>query len=334
MRDADLLVIGAGIAGASAAWFARQAGLRTLVIDAGIARASDVPTALINPVRGYQGRLLKRGPEGARLTFALIDQLYTAGHTFAAGRGLWRPVPDAATRDTWAERLPSDYPHRWHAGAPAFLGLRGDAEAWHATLELPESGWVDGPAFVAALLAASGAQRMTARVTAIDPQAHRITLDDGQTLGAQHLLWCGGAWGAHALGVTAHYRPGSIVRTRHALGGHAVSHGLYAAPCGAGSALGPTREPSSDRYEESGDEGGNESGEERGAAAAVATMLQRAARMFATPFEPASVWRGVRLARVSLPAGLHGLGPYGARGFLMAPLEAREHARRHWGQRT
>jgi len=296
------------------------------VIDAGAGRASNVPTALINPVRGYQGRLLKRGPEGARLTFALIDHLRDKGHAIACGRGLWRPVPDAEMQKAWAEQLPAHYPHRWHEGAPEFLGLRG---TWHATLELPESGWVDGPALVEALLRDCAAERIDGVVASLD--AHDatppsgvtlagVTLADGTHLRAHHLLWCGGAWGAQQLRMPALYRPGSIVRTRAPLGTHAVSHGLYATPCGAGSALGPTRESSSGSYRDAPAE-----------AEVLDTMLQRAGRMFAAPIEVEAVWHGVRLGRVNLPAGLQALGPFGARGFLMAPLEARAHAQRAFG---
>ncbi len=316
MNDADLLIIGAGIAGASAAYFAARAGRRVLVIDQG-SRASDVPSALINPVRGLQGRLIKQGPAGAAFTFALIDALRAQGHVIAGARGLWRPVADAGLRAAWAAQLPADYAHIWHDHVPAELGLKGD---WLAVLELPASGWVDAPALLQALLKASGAEILRAAVQSVNVAAHSVTLADGRTLQSRELLWAGGALGALSLGGKALYRPGSVVVTAGSLGAHAVSHGLYATPCGAGSALGPTTESSTATYPPAAVPDG-----------AMAKMIERATHMFQNPVQASQSWRGVRLARVELPAGLAALGPFGSRGFLLAPLQAHAMARHAWG---
>jgi hypothetical protein len=99
LKDADVLIIGASIAGASAAYFARLAGRQPTAIDAGIEAASSLPVALIDPLRGLEGRLVKRGEEDARTSFALIDTHNADGHAIEHGRGLGRPVPDAATME-------------------------------------------------------------------------------------------------------------------------------------------------------------------------------------------------------------------------------------------
>ena len=309
-----MLIIGAGIAGASAAYFARQAGREPTVIDAGIEAASSLPVALINPLRGLEGRLVKRGEEGARTSFALIDTLNADGHAIEHGRGLWRPVPDAAMRHRWSAQLPSAYAHRWHDHHAGELGLRA---AWHAVLELPESGWVHAPRFITALLAASGATLHRTEVTAIDAQPHEASLADGSRIRAKHLIWCGGAWGAARLGWPGNFRPGSIVVTRNRLTPCAVSHGLYTAPFCNGAVLGPTSEHSRTAYDHQAD-----------ASAAVEALVTRSRAMLTEALNIERTWRAVRLTNVTLPKGLHALTAYGSRGFLMAPLAAREYAQR------
>jgi len=320
---ADVLIVGAGIAGASAAWFAALAGRRPTLIDAGAERASDVPIAMINPLRGMQGRLLTGGPAGARFTFALVDRLRAAGHVVAAGRGLWRPVPDDAVRAAWAAQLPSAYPHAWHEVVPAELGLRG---TWRAALYLPESGWVDARALVQALIAASGATVITARVAALaatgDKLRSGVVLDDGRTLHARDLVWCGGALGAHTLGGAALYRPGSVVTTAAPVCATALSYGLYAIPYGRGSIVGPSSETSMPVYPPAATPADVEE-----------NLLERAAAMFTTPVDVVARWRGVRLGKADWPRDLQVLGPYGARGFLLAPLQAHAFAQRHFGLR-
>jgi len=317
LKSADLLIIGAGIAGASSAWFAARAGRRPTLIDAGVERASSVPTALINPVRGYQGRLVKRGHEAACFTFKLIETLQAEGHLIPHGRGLWRPAPDLAVRKNWTEQLPADFPHRWHDNVPATLRLKG---SWSGVLELPDSGWVEAAALISALLASSGTQIITARVTDVQPGQRSVMLADGTRIKAHELLWCGGAHGAAQLGYAATFRPGSLLMTRAPVTDCAVSHGLYAAPCGKASVMGPTTEPSASVYPDG-----------PAPPEAIDKLLERATRMFDRPVEVHGIWRAVRLARVALPPGMASLTGLGSRGFLMAPLQASEYAHRTWG---
>ena len=126
-RDADVLIVGGGIAGWSAAYFAARAGRAVTLVDAGLHCASDLPIALVNPLRGKAGRLVPRGIDGMRASFGLIDALQDAGHRIEHGRGLFRPLIDvaAAARGStyWKEVLPEDFAFEWHDQAPSSLGL-------------------------------------------------------------------------------------------------------------------------------------------------------------------------------------------------------------------
>lgn len=321
MHDtADLVIIGGGIAGACCAWYAAQAGRQPVVIDAGISAASLLPGALINPVRGYQGKLIPDGLEAARFTFDLIAQLAAFGFHIPHGRGLWRPVDDAATQQVWRANLPATYPHRWEAPAPRYLGLR---ELWPAALLLPDSGWVDGAAMVEALLVGSKAQRLSARVTKVEAEIHHfngshasdetcatVTLASGEKLLTRDLIWCGGAWGAEQLGLRAEYQPGSLLIASNEIAAP-ISHGLYASPCASGSIVGPTRERRMRRFSL-----------EETDVNAIGRLQERAESMFATPFQWAGQWRGVRLTEVQMPPRLRALTGLGGRGFLFAPMLA------------
>jgi len=320
MRDTvDLLIVGGGIAGACCAWYAARAGRRPVVIDAAVSTASLLPGALINPVRGYQGKVIPDGLEAARFSFDLINQLDTLGYHIPYGRGLWRPVDDETTIRLWHENLPATHPHRWATPAPCYLGLR---ESWPAALFLPDSGWVDGAAMVEALLVASKAKRIAAHVVKIDfeskdananesnPSRATVTLASGKKLVAHELIWCGGAWGAEQLGLAAEYQAGSLLIAANSIAAP-ISHGLYASPCAVGSIVGPTRERRMRRFS-------LEATDDR----AVSRLRERAESMFRTPLQWVEQWRGVRLTEVQLPPRLRALTGLGGRGFLFAPMLA------------
>jgi len=318
MRDAtDLVIVGAGIAGACCAWYASLAGRQPLVIDVGASTASLLPGALINPVRGYQGKLIPDGLEAARFTFDLINQFEALGFHIPHGKGLWRPVDDETTRQLWRANLPETHPHRWETPAPHHLGLR---EPWPTALFLPDSGWVDGAAMVEALLVASKAQRLRAHVANVDlnssdckvPKDSRVTvtLAGGEKLIAHELIWCGGAWGADQLQLTAEYQPGSLLIASNEIA-EPISHGLYASPCAPGSIVGPTRERRLRRFSLEEIDG-----------KAIGRLRERAERMFHMRFQWVGQWRGVRLTEVRLPPRLRALTGLGGRGFLFAPMLA------------
>jgi len=344
--DVDVLIVGGGIAGWSAAWFAARAGREVVVVDEGLHRCSDLPVALINPLRGHRGRLVADGVAGMRATFALIDALRDAGHRIVAGRGLFRPLvdlPEASTREAfWRERIGALLPFDWHAIAPVFLGLATPVPALH----LRDAGWVEPAGLLAALRADSGARRQVDRVTTIEADGRgggMAVLASGASLRARSLLWCGGAWGAAPIDrlengligslrpllepapgreETALYKPGSLVAVDGRLSEQPMAFGLYVASIGGNtpdaprSLIGPTREGSCTSFPD-----------EPVPAEAIRHLEDRIAELFGARMRATEAWRGVRLTRLSSAAGrvLDGvptLTALGSRGFLMAPLLA------------
>jgi glycine/D-amino acid oxidase-like deaminating enzyme len=311
MAAPHVVIVGAGIAGASAAYFARRQGARVTIIDAGDGTASRVPVALVNPVRGTGGKIVKGGFEAARFTFELVDTLISVGHEVQHGRGVYRPVPNAATRADWEKQLPAGSPAQWVDIDPTF-GLKGE---WHSALFLPEAGWVDTASVLQALLSESKATILNDEVTAIDAQTRRLTLLSGERLQAEILLWCGGARGAALTGAGLHtYRPGSVLRLEQALSEKALSYGLYAAPSRDGTGVvGSTSEPRANTYNMEENQW------------ALARLKTRVAGMWGVEIAVGSTFRGVRLGR-NTPAEIPTLDGFGSRGYLLAPRAAFEWA--------
>ena len=324
VEDADVLIVGGGIAGLSAAYFAAEQGRRVTVVDEGVHRASDLPVALINPLRGHTGRLVAAGVDGMHATFALIDALRAAGHPIAAGRGLHRPLidvrADALVQDTWTTRIGADLAFDWHDTAPRALGLVDAVPS----LFLRDAGWVAPHGLLAALRAESRATMVAGRVTHLSKGT--ATLADGSTLAADDVLWCGAAWGASLLdaGADTHdgrYKPGSLVTVDDPLTAEPMSFGLYVVPSIEGTLVGPTREGAFPRFPE-----------EPVAGDAIDHLRGRIDRVFGVATSPRPAWRGVRLAQLSSHAaaaldGTPTLTALGSRGFLMAPLHAAAWAR-------
>lgn len=346
--DADVLVVGGGIAGRSAAWFASHAGHRVTVVDAGRHCASRVPVAMLNPLRGREGRVVPRGIVGMGATFALIDALGPARRHLVVARGVLRPVVDASPerreRTSWISRLPSTLAWSWHERVPNDAGLRIDAPA----IELHDAGAVDANAMLDALRATCAARWIEGEVVDLvhDGDAHHATLMDGRRIAAGRMLWCGGAWGAARIdaarrrrGVSGHedernavYRPGSVAvfaSTSRSGPKRTLACGLYAAPLGSARfVFGPTHEASRARHA-----GCRAPRDGRIDASRVSSLRERAARWFGDPGAPLDGWRGVRLERLSSGttatlAGIPTLTALGSRGFLLAPLLAREWAAR------
>lgn len=330
LRRADVLVVGAGIAGLSAAHAAMRAGRDVTIVDEEAHRASDLPIALVNPLRGRTGRLVADGVDGMRATFALIDALRAAGHPIEAGRGLHRPLigvaPEAMTEGYWRSRLDGKLAFDWLDRAPASLGLVDAVPC----LRLHEAGWVAPRTLLDALQAASGARVVVDRVTRIarDGDAFVVTLASGAPIAAASVLWCGGAWGAALLdretpsrADDALYKPGSLLAVDARLVGAPLSFGLYAAPSGDGTVIGPTREGSGAVFPDHGLP-----------SEALAHLADRIARVFGSTMPVREAWRGVRLTRLSSSAaatlgGIPHLTALGSRGFLVGPLQAARWAR-------
>ena len=95
----DTLIIGAGLAGASAAWHLRQAGQRVLVLDAGLGdAASGVGGGLANPMMALRGR----PPWRVRQAMDVLDGMPQAGR-LGEMEGLLRPAADPAQADHFRE---------------------------------------------------------------------------------------------------------------------------------------------------------------------------------------------------------------------------------------
>lgn len=238
MTAPHVVVVGGGVAGAAVAYFAVQGGAQVTVVDAGQHAASGVPSALINPVRGQSGRVDPQGLEGLRLTWALVGRLREAGVDIPHGQsGVLRPVPDGHTRGKFERNLPVDLPHAWLAPGdfPTPLG-----PGWPHALWLPEGGWLDGAAFTVGLLNVARAEVVRARATKWD--AHSVTLEGGEVLHGDAVVWCGGAVGAGWTGMTQTVRAGTLLTLNRAVTQVAVSFGAYLAPAARGSVLGATFE--------------------------------------------------------------------------------------------
>lgn len=179
----DLIVVGGGIAGASLAWAAVEAGLRVRVVE------DRPPTA---SATWASGGMLAPGAEGLTGEEARLGQAALAEHRrlqprltsltgihLGAGRGFLRSGLHTPTRRT---------------PPPADLGVTpppGDA-CW-----LPDDGWVDPRSLLLALRRASrlhGADWQRGRVQAIELSADepRLSLADGRSWSAERIVLAAG----------------------------------------------------------------------------------------------------------------------------------------------
>ena len=306
-----LLVVGGGIAGAAVAYFAAQAGWVVTLLDAGVGRSSDVPAALLNPVRGQSGKVGALALDGLRCTFALIRELEAAGHAIPhAQRGVLRPVPDEKTQRKWEASLPAELPHTWREPG-------GLPPGWHSILELPEGGWVSGAALVGALKAASGARLVSGQAQHVS--ATGAVLVSGDTLSADAVVCCGGSFGASLSqpdGAT--HRAGSLLLLSDAPD-QPRSFGAYLSPAATGGVLGATFEAPAASHAEALAQGLPLKSLDwllgKGAALAGLRGVQVTGR-----------WTGVRSSPLRLgqdAAGVWHLSGLGSKGFLLGPLLAR-----------
>lgn len=243
-------MVGVGIAGASVAYFLSLLGVRVTVVDAGVHAASQVPSALLNPVRGQSGMVAPRLLEGMGFTWALVRELITKGFEIPHGQdGIYRPVPDAKTRAKFERNLPAALKHEWlePGEVPAL------APGWHSILYIPEGGWVDGAAFCTALLRASGAEIISGKARNDDG---KWVIDDGEELFSitHHpspiTIFCGGSIGSTWAGETATHRAGSMLLLDRPVTTQPLSFGAYLSPTAAGGTLGGTFETPSSVWRE------------------------------------------------------------------------------------
>lgn len=299
-------MVGAGVAGASVAFFAARDEHDVIVVDAGFGRASDVPSALVNPVRGQSGRVDEGALEGMRLTWSLLAEVQARGFEVPHGRtGVWRPVPDERTRAKFEASLPSGLAHAWHLPEE----VPGLAAGWHSVLELPEGGWLDGPAFVSALLAASGARLERGFASRIERD--RVIVGE-DTFSADVVVRCGGSVGSRG----GTHRSGTMLLLDAAPSAVPLSFGVYAAPDARGGVLGSTFEAPTTRYVAASPP-----------LSSLAWLMGKASGLLAD-LSPrvTGTWTGTRFSNASagrLPDGTWALTGLGSKGFLMGPLLAR-----------
>jgi glycine/D-amino acid oxidase-like deaminating enzyme len=349
-----MLVIGGGIAGSSVAYFASSAGWAVTVLDAEAGpsgRASDVPSALLDPVRGNSGQIDARTLTGLRLSWSLIRHLSERGYPVPHEQdGVLRPLTTDVARARFERHLPADLPHHWlptddtpghdrpshdrlnqngptrNWPNPSWPSRSWLAPGWPHLLYLPEGGWVSGPALVAALLAESGAVVRRVRVQTWDGGS--ATLPGGEVLKADAVVWCGGsvgaAWGgAAALDTqTFTHRGGSLLLLEHSPAPVPVVAGVYLAPCptpggGRGGVLGATFEAPTTHAYASGPP-----------LKSLHWLLSRAAALTAELSPTVTgLWTGSRLAGEYTgrqPGGWWALAGLGSKGFLLGPLLARQ----------
>lgn len=308
----SMLIIGAGIAGASLAYQATKQGWTVTVVDAGGGRASDVPAALLNPVRGQGGRVPAGAVAGMAHTWALIDELQAQGYPVPHGKtGVLRPIPDEKTYRKWQANLPPELPHEWldPAQCPHL------PQHWYKVLYLPQAGWLSGGAFCRALLAAGGA--VVVRGNVVTNESQHVMLKGGETLLADVVVNCTGSGGA-AEGEGTH-RAGSVLLLRSAPTPPS-SFGVYLSPTVGGGVLGGTFEAPQGSH-----------------AAALAQGLplhslgwllgKAAALTDLSKLEVTGQWTGVRFSGVDIgtqpdEAGVYHLRGLGSKGFLLGPLLA------------
>ncbi len=157
--DRCALVIGAGLAGASAAWSLAQRGWQVTVLDraaAPAAGASGLPAGVVAPHVSPDDRPLSQlSRAGVAATLARAATLLPEGLGWAAGGVLERRLKDSRELPAaWLD--PASPGHAWSRPADAdqrrAAALPDDSPAhWHA-----RAGWVRAPALVAAMLAAPG----------------------------------------------------------------------------------------------------------------------------------------------------------------------------------
>lgn len=215
--QSDLVIVGAGIAGLSAARLLHDAGHKVLVVARELGEASRVPDALLNPVRGKRGTV---APEAEEALEALWDfyPRYTTVHP-----GILRPVPKP-DREEWKRKLAE----------------RSIAHHWtEEGLYLENGGWLETAPLLARL--AAGLNILNAEV--LTSVGSTLYLSDNRQIKSQTLIHAGGASGAHLVGLGGRFTAGSVLITGQTFE-QARSYGVYV----AGHSLGGSYLPHASTY--------------------------------------------------------------------------------------
>ena len=193
--DADAIVVGAGICGASAAFELAERGLDVLLLDRGA--VSSGTTGL-----GEGNVLVCDKPPGAERDLAILGRdLWTElGHRFPEAR--------VTRKGALLLREGSDLPFA-HSPVCEASSAREPALASDVSAVLEPGDLQVDPAGLTRALAARVRLREHARVAAIDPGA--VVLDDGARLTCEHVVVATGPWAGELTGLPVEPRKGQLV---------------------------------------------------------------------------------------------------------------------------
>ncbi len=293
MSTAEIVVVGAGIAGLCAARVLHEAGKEVLVVARELGEASRVPDALLNPVRGKRGTV---APEAEEALEALWDfyPRYTP-----VRQGILRPVPQA-DRGEWKAKLEGRrIPHLW----------------LDEGLYLENAGWLEATPLLHRL--AEGLEMVFAEIERLEGNTiHLRPNPQTLTLNSKWVVYAGGASGAHLVGLGGRFTPGSVLVTKEHFK-QARSYGVYV----AGHSLGGSYLPHQDRYSP-----------HQTQPLEVEWLLSEAQKLLGYRPEWGSSWAGVRYRLdknylKEIPGG-YALTGFGSAGYFYAPLYARHLLRR------
>ncbi|WP_093008332.1 FAD-dependent oxidoreductase [Thermus arciformis] len=215
LKEAEVVVLGAGVAGLVLARRLLERGLRVLVVAEALGEASRPPVALVNPLRGKRFTLAEEGER------ALEAALLFYGRFVPLHLGVFRPVPEA-DRAKVAGRL-SGLKHRWEGEG----------------VLLEEAFWLEPRPLLARL--AEGLPFLWGRVLAWEPP--HLVLEGGGRVRGEVMVYAGGGRGAHLLGLGGRLIPG-LVLTLWDYFPRALSYRVYL----AGAALGGSYLPGEEGY--------------------------------------------------------------------------------------
>ncbi|WP_027882427.1 NAD(P)/FAD-dependent oxidoreductase [Meiothermus rufus] len=219
MVAAEVVVIGAGIAGLCVARVLHEAGKEVRVVARELGEASRVPEALLNPVRGKRGSV---APEAEEALAALWD-FYP--RFVPVRQGILRPVPPAH-RPAWKEKLKGrGIPHQW----------------LEEGLYLESAGWLETTPLLHRL--AQGLEITYAEVERLEGRTLHLRTPTLATLSAGLVIYAGGASGAHLVGLGGRFTPGSVLHTLEHFP-QACAYGVYV----AGHSLGGSYLPHQSSY--------------------------------------------------------------------------------------
>ncbi len=227
-----VVIVGAGVAGASLAWAAATAGAEVTLIDSGRVAAqgaSSVPVALVNPHRGRTARASDADLRGAATLWRWADALHARGYAHGARRdGVVRVASDERQRRAW-EGLDGVR----HVGP----GSLGPFRLRHGGFVVDSGGWLDPRAWLAAIVAAAVADgarvhegERAERIEGV-PGCLIVHTTLGATRSADVVALCIGASPPGSLPFVPVRRiAGEVVLTPFGGVPHALAGGVYAAP--------------------------------------------------------------------------------------------------------